>query len=187
MATVQEIINGIQQAAANAGYDGALDDKGEPVKVGLKREEGHPINDSRVMDGFSVRFAGNELIVHYHSEVKLVDVHDPSFENDIEGMINKIVSFLRSEYKKITGSGVGLTAVPDTFHAIVQTTSRVRAWVQAKKAYKVGGLSKVLKHNDDSEKPTPDKAWKRYLDAPDQGKKPQNVTISKDKQKGEVK
>ena len=33
-----EIVNGISQAAANA-YDGALDDKGEPLKVGLSRED----------------------------------------------------------------------------------------------------------------------------------------------------
>ena len=49
MATTMEIVNGISQVMANS-YDGALDEKGEPIKVGLKREEGHPINDSRVMD-----------------------------------------------------------------------------------------------------------------------------------------
>ena len=37
MATTYEIVQAIQQAAANA-YDGALDDKGEPLKIGLKRE-----------------------------------------------------------------------------------------------------------------------------------------------------
>ena len=30
-----DIIRGIAQAAANA-YDGALDDKGEPIKIGLR-------------------------------------------------------------------------------------------------------------------------------------------------------
>ena len=29
-----DIVNGISQAAANA-YDGALDEKGEPIKIGL--------------------------------------------------------------------------------------------------------------------------------------------------------
>ena len=33
MATVYEIVQGLSQAAANA-YDGALDDKGEPLKAG---------------------------------------------------------------------------------------------------------------------------------------------------------
>ena len=32
-----DVIRGIAQAAANS-YDGALDDKGEPIKIGLKRD-----------------------------------------------------------------------------------------------------------------------------------------------------
>ncbi len=39
MATIYEIVQGLSQAAAN-GYDGALDENGEPVKIGLKRERG---------------------------------------------------------------------------------------------------------------------------------------------------
>ena len=41
MATVYEIIQGLSQAAANVS-DGALDENGEPVQAGLKREEGRP-------------------------------------------------------------------------------------------------------------------------------------------------
>ena len=68
MASVLEIVRGIAQAASNA-YDGAHDErfvrKGEDKKVGLKREEGCPINDSRVMDGFNVRLHGDKLILSY--------------------------------------------------------------------------------------------------------------------------
>jgi hypothetical protein len=46
MATTLEIINGISQALAR-GYDGALDEDGNPVKIGLHREEGEPLLDSR--------------------------------------------------------------------------------------------------------------------------------------------
>ena len=52
MATVLEIVRGLSQAAANA-YDGALDENGELLQVGLNREEGNPILDKRVMDGFA--------------------------------------------------------------------------------------------------------------------------------------
>ena len=48
-----EIVRGISQVMANS-HDGALDDNGDPIKVGLKREEGDPITDSRIMDGFKV-------------------------------------------------------------------------------------------------------------------------------------
>ena len=50
MASILDIIKGLNQAAANA-YDGALDENNEPLLVGLNREEGDPIIDSRVMDG----------------------------------------------------------------------------------------------------------------------------------------
>ena len=86
MATTLEIIRGISQAAAN-GYDGALDDKGEPISIGLKREEGNPITDSRVMDGFSVKMHGDLLKLTYQSEIKLRDVHDKNFESYIEQTI----------------------------------------------------------------------------------------------------
>ena len=56
--TTLQIIQGLSQAAANA-YDGVHDERfsldGQVRKVGLKREEGCPIMDSRVNDGFSVK------------------------------------------------------------------------------------------------------------------------------------
>ena len=43
-----EVIRGLAQAAASS-YDGALDKDGEPITLGLKREEGNPITDSRTL------------------------------------------------------------------------------------------------------------------------------------------
>ncbi len=138
MATTLEIIQGIQQAAANA-YDGALDENGEPVTAGLKREEGNPLIDQRVMDGFNVSFYGNKLCVAYHSEVKLKEVYGSSFEADTEQMIEDIASFLKKEYKKVTGNSLSLKAVGDV-DVLVQNVSKVRSWVQAKKHYEIGSL-----------------------------------------------
>jgi len=138
MATTMEIVRGISQVMANS-YDGALDEDGAPIKVGLKREEGDPIVDSRVMDGFRVSYPGNHLCVHYHSEIKLKEVHDKNFESDLERMIGKIATFIKKEYKKITGSALSLKKVGE-MQAIVQNTSRVRVWVQAKCHYDIGGI-----------------------------------------------
>ena len=99
MASVLEIVNGISQVLANS-YDGATDEDGEPVKIGLKREEGHPINDSRVMDGFSVKMYPGKICIHYHAEIKLKDLHKNDFESDIEEMIEQIAKFLKKEFKK---------------------------------------------------------------------------------------
>ena len=107
MATTLEIIRGISQAAAN-GYDGARDENGEPISIGLKREEGNPIIDSRVMDGFNCRMHGDLLCLTYQSEIHLRDVHDKNFESDIEQTIQDIANFLKKEYKKITKNALTL-------------------------------------------------------------------------------
>ena len=138
MATTMEIVRGISQVMANS-YDGALDDKGEPIKVGLKREEGDPLIDSRVMDGFKVSFYGNQLCIHYHSEVQLKEVYANDFETNLEQMIEDIASFIKKEYKKLSKSALTLTKVGE-LDALVQSTSRIRTWVQAKCYYDIGGL-----------------------------------------------
>ena len=82
MATVYEIVQGLSQAAANA-YDGAMTEDGDPIKAGLKREEGDPLIDKRVMDGFNVKFHGNMMRLSYMSEVTLKEVYANGFESDI--------------------------------------------------------------------------------------------------------
>ena len=98
MATTLEIIRGISQAAANA-YDGAhvegYSSDGKARTIGLKREEGNPLVDKRVMDGFGVSFHGNKLKINYHAEIKLKEVYGNNFESDIESMINEIANFLK--------------------------------------------------------------------------------------------
>ena len=181
-----DIIRGIAQAAANS-YDGAHDKKysfdGEEHKVGLKREEGDPITDTRVLDGFRIKFQGPLLCIHYHGEIKIKDVHDSKFESEIESMINDISKFLKKEYKKVTGKSVSLS--PDgEVYVDVQNSSRVRAWVQAYRYYKIGGLSDVERdpnyEKDSSSEDRLDASIKKFLaigkDAYPGTKKPKNVT-----------
>ena len=72
----------------------------EPIKVGLQREEGDPILDRRITDGFKVKFAGNTMTLTYMSEVQLKKVHANGFENDITQTMSEVVKFLKKEYKK---------------------------------------------------------------------------------------
>jgi len=134
-----EIIQGLAQAAANA-WDGGHDERftldGQVRKVGLKREEGCPIMDKRVNDGFAVKFYGDAICINYQSDVRLKDVHDNKFEQDIERMLNEVKKFLQKEYKTITGNSVTLTKRGEP-KIIVQSTSRVRTFVQAYQHYKI--------------------------------------------------
>ena len=98
MATTLEIIQGINQAAANA-YDGAHDARfvtGEPKKVGLSREEGCPIVDSRVIDGFGIKIMGDRLQINYEADIRLQDVYARGFEEECDRRLESIADFLRS-------------------------------------------------------------------------------------------
>ena len=187
MSSVYDIIQGINQAAANA-HDGAHDERysydGKARTVGLKREEGDCIIDSRVMDGFHVRFdSQNRLHLTYQAEITMKDFHDNSFEDDVKNTLNDIIKYLKKEYKDITGNTVSLTpdGTPD-IHA--QSMSRKRNWVQATQSYTIGGLKAEpeLPSEDDTEDRVRGaiKSW--LSQGRDSAKKPKNVekTSSKD-------
>ena len=109
MASVLDVIKGLNQAAANA-YDGALDAEGDTLKVGLDREDGHPILDGRIIDGFKVKFAGPKMIITYQSEMRVDELHPRNqFENEVEAKFKDIAKFLKKEYKSINKSTVTLT------------------------------------------------------------------------------
>ena len=138
---VVDILKGISQAAGNM-YDGAADEKGEPIKIGLKREEGNPLLDRRTIDGCSVRCSGKTLHISYHSELLLKDVYRGNLESELEQTMSDIVSYLKKEYKKITGNTLSLKEKGEC-DARVESTSRIRVFVTARKDYEIGNMSEV--------------------------------------------
>ena len=136
MAKLLDVIQGLGQAAANS-YDGAVDEDGKPIELGLKREDKN-MYKRNMADGFKVRFAGKQMVVTYHSEALLKELHPMNrYVNKIEGVYGDIIKHLKKEYKKITGSSVNLKPVAEA-KVSFQSTSRVRNWVQATKAYQIG-------------------------------------------------
>ena len=177
-----DIVRGIAQAAANC-YDGALDPEGKPYDIGLKREEGHPVYDSRRIDGFKVKIMGNILTINYHTDCKLKEVYATSFENDIEATIEDIKRHLQKQYKKITGDSLAL-APEGECDILVQETSRVRVFALCQKNYKIGGLDGVAADGGVENRATMlkniergdiEKSFKTFLDQ-STTKKPKNVT-----------
>lgn len=152
MASVLEIVRGISQAVSNI-HDGALDENGEPVVIGLKREQEVAITDKRVMDGFSIRMHGDKLCLYYNSEITMKEVHNKGFENDVNGIMADIVKHLRKEYRKAVGETLSLKQEGETdIH--VQTMSRVRSWMTAKQMFVVqsyeGAVDPVTAESKDS-------------------------------------
>lgn len=152
---ILDIVKGLQQAAANA-YDGAKDDEGKPIKTGLRREEGDFLSGNRLLDGFNVKFQGNKMVLSYHSEILMKELHDKKFEDNILATIEDAVKWLKKEYKSITGESVKLKmdGKPD-FR--VENTSRIRSWVTVQCVYTVNEMK------DTKEKRQIDSAIKDWL------------------------
>lgn len=172
---ILEIIQGLAQAAAN-GYDGAHDERfvrdGEVKKVGLKREEGCPIMDKRVNDGFSVKFMGHKMCIKYQSDIKLKEVYGNDFHAEMERVINEVKKFLQKEYKAITGNSVTLTKDGE-ISILASSVSRVRSFVQAHQFYNISGIS-ADPDAGGSENRTVDDAIRSFLDLNNKNKRPQN-------------
>ena len=179
---ILEIIQGLGQAAANA-YDGAHDERyshdGVARKVGLKREDGDPILDSRVMDGFKVKFYGNKICIKYQADIKLKEIYSGDFENEMERMLNEVKKFLQKEYKAITGNSVTLTKDGD-INILATSTSRVRSFVQAYRHYNISGIKEdPMSKSNGSGNRTVDDAIKSFLELNNNNKRPQNDTRKK--------
>ena len=171
--TTLEVVRAISQAASKS-YDG-YDGEGERIKAGLKREEGNPLLDKRVMDGFGVKFSGDKLCVTYHGEVSMKDLHrngPKKFENEMEQTYKDIVKFIKKEYKKDTGKALALTSQGDA-DSLIQRMNSIRNWVQSSKWYKIGGIDSESVEPE-SER-TVDDAIKKFLSLSSK-KKSKNVT-----------
>lgn len=180
MATVYDIVKGINQAAANA-YDGNHKGRyrtdGKDDLIGLKREEGCVITDSRVMDGFKVRIAGPVLIVSYQSEMPIKTFHNSKLGDEMEAVFANIVKYLKKEYKKINNETLSLTPAGPC-DILLQNMSKVRTWVQCQKNYKIGNMGDTLPVGEPSEDKLEDN-FRKFLDQ-STDKKPQNVTRKND-------
>ena len=175
MASVYDIVKGINQAAANA-YDGTqvagynADDKA--IKIGLRREKGNPITDSRVMDGFKVRISGPKLIVSYQTELPMRDVHNTKIDEEMEQIYADIIKFLKKEYKSITKETLKLKD-DGPCRILLQNMSRVRTWAECEKIYTIQGLKDVVEVGEPSKEGL-EKRFKDFLEQGGLGKRPKN-------------
>lgn len=169
---VIDIVRGLSQAAADIGYDGAINEDGEPVKIGLKREDGHPIYDSRTMDGFKISFSGPTLNLSYHADIKLKEVYSQDVEAEVGRMMSKIITALKSRYKANTGKGISLKKKGEV-DVRVESSSRVRCWLTARGQYDIGGMGDT-KEILSEESPEIEKNFKKFLEQGGLGKKPEN-------------
>jgi hypothetical protein len=92
------------------------------------------------MDGFQGSIQSNNLIIKYQSEIHLKEVHGGKFEGEIAQRMQDIANYIKKEYKKVTGNSLTLTKEDKEPHVLVQSSSRIRSWVQATQRFKIGGI-----------------------------------------------
>jgi len=183
MATTLEIVRGLHQAAANA-YDGSHNKKysldGEERKAGLRREDGDPLIDSRVIDGFFIKIIGNKLCLYYQTDVKLDQMSDPKFKNQVADIMSDIVAFLKKEYRAVTKSSISLKEVGDV-KINGQHISRVRNLITAYQEFEISSMKDVVPVGERSEDTTRDVVRKFLALGKDKGRPSINVTRKEEK------
>ena len=176
-----EIIKDLSQAAGYM-YDGAVDEKGEPLKMGLKRDELSSTN-RKYIDGGKFRFAGDKIIVTYEAEIRLPDVYKTGingFQGEMDTMIQNLVKQLKKNYRDISGKSITLTPEGDGAKVDVAYVNRHRTLVQAIRAYKIGGLSEILAPTGaEVNKREMSDNYKKFLEQGGFGKRPKNDTRPK--------
>lgn len=151
MATVMEIIQGLSQVIANT-YDGAKNEEGERKETGLKRDEEVGIRDKRVIDGFTIKIhSGNKVCISYTTEIRAEDLlaSKGKFEDMMLQDIADIASYIKKEYRKVTGSSLSLKEIKQTEPRMeVIQTSRIRTEVKVMTDYEIGGLENPSEEKD---------------------------------------
>ena len=184
--SVEQLVKGIKQAAANA-YDGAKDKDGKPLKTGLDRD--NELLDPRTMrtiDGFTVKVCSpKELCVTYHLQMmakpKLAALEN-KLEEEIEDRIKEIVAYIKKEFKNVTGSTLNLK-MKGKIQYEVEAVSMVRTNLKGICNYEITGGEEV--ETEEKQTKELDKDVEKFL-AVDKDKfpgvkKPENDTRKKEK------
>ncbi len=178
MATAEEIARGISQVMADS-YDGAADEEGKPLDMGLKRGVYDvKLKDPRVNDGFGCSVNGNILILNYEGEVSVKEIKDKNFDKDVEQTIADVLKFVKKHFRKVTGQTLKCKPVGEV-NISVQSTSRVHTWVEAQMRYEIQGMEGMPSKKESGER-TLEKSFKDWL-ALSTDKKPKNVTRPEEK------
>ena len=177
-----EIIRGLSRAAGDL-YDGAVDAEGKPLEIGFKRED-LLSTDRKMIDGAKITFAGDKLRVSYETEITLKEVYKDganAFQSEIDDVIQKVVNFLKKNYRAYTKKSVTLTPVEDEAAIKIEYVSRSRVLCCATRHYKIGGLSDILAATEkEQESRKISDTYRKFLEQGGfGGKRPKNDTRPK--------
>jgi hypothetical protein len=150
MPSVYEIVRDIMQVVSDA-RDGSHVAKyrtdGLEKKIGLKREIGDPLLDSRVIDGFGVKISGKTLMLSYQCPYNVRYINEVGvnkFNEEIEDMIQNIIKYVKKEYKGISKGSLTLSQIGEIDIDIERNSPvNTNIMVTAFANYTIGGMDEV--------------------------------------------
>ena len=157
------VLNAISSILGEYGHDGATKED-EPVEIGLGREHGNPILQTRIIDGFKVKVYGDKLCITHHLMDQMTkEFHENDPYDKCKSTIADVASFLQKEFRKRTGKSLGLKEV-GKMHMDTEYVSRIRVNIISKQDYKVGALSGVEVDSKSVVDDKLNKAAKKFLE-----------------------
>lgn len=131
-----EVFQALAQAAANAGNYTDL----KHTDGALHREKGDMWKEFTINDDFKVKFIDNKIIVTYQCQVQnSMTTKNFQFEAHEEERLADIVSYLKKEYKKISGKTIEFKKVGEIKRGVEQV-SMARKTVTAVGVYELSGV-----------------------------------------------
>jgi hypothetical protein len=104
------------------------------------------------------------MVVSYQSEMSMKDMHPPNkLVNEVEARFADILKYLKKEYRRLGNGSVTLSPI-DEARVDAQSISRIRTFIQAQKAYKIGGVEGVDPIGQKSDKDRLEDNFKKFLE-----------------------
>lgn len=137
-----ELMRAIYQCVSDSFHGSEQEnymDLDDSKAIGLNREKkitsaGYPIKG---IDDFNVRIYSNGVMcIHYSADMNLKDAHSPSFANEVEFKFKQIMDHLHKQYRNKNSKQLRTKDLGEA-DIDIQTLSRTRSWIKAKKHYQL--------------------------------------------------
>lgn len=130
--TKMDVLNGLSSALSAAKKE--LDER----DIDLDKGDVHKNREG--MQGFNVFFIDKQMVVKYHTPVRVDEIETQKFEAEVEDGIEDVVSLLKRHYKEITGKSISLSKEEGGPVIKLEAGSLKNAWVICTQRYNIDSL-----------------------------------------------
>ncbi len=118
----------------------------------MDKDKGTWYKDRCLNDGFKVSFTDNKMVITYSKDVPRQSIRDnKKHESELNDMVNQAVSWIKKNFKEITGKSVTLTKDSDPLLRYDQYSNQ-REFVRMTTVYKIGKVESNFDTENDYRK-----------------------------------